>query len=72
MARLTSPETRENTAPAALVTPLTIEPPGPGGLARLLPVIGEERRALSKLLRPELLYRARNGAMHTGSSLREL
>jgi hypothetical protein len=41
-------------------------------IARLLPVVGEQRRALAELPRIDLLDRARGGGVDAGSSLGEL
>src|SRR6266542_1911306 len=41
-------------------------------LARVLPVVGEERRTLPELPRIDFLDRARDGGMDAGSALREL
>jgi hypothetical protein len=41
-------------------------------IARVLPVIGEERRALAELTRIDFLHRPSDRAMDFGSSLREL
>src|SRR5215472_17440857 len=45
---------------------------GFSSVARVLPVVGEERRTLTELPRLQLLDRARDGAVPARSSLREL